>query len=130
MSIELKVKKILEIMGYDFMKDEYLLDFSISKNKNYILNQTNLTEIPEELTEIWVNMSVADFLQVKWSTNTLNIDTIDFTPMVNRIQEGDTTIDMTTSKDGGLTDEDRFLTILNIMRDNQISFSRFRRFKW
>lgn len=122
----------LESMSYQIKPntDNYLLEFSIDKNKNYIMNQTNLVKIPEELMEIWADMSIADFLQTKWATNTLDIDSIDFTPIVSSIQEGDTKIDMATGKDSSISEEGRFLTMLDLMRDNQVSFARFRRFKW
>lgn len=129
MDIKATVIKRLKSIGID-VEDDFLIDFSIDKNKHYILNQTNQVEIPKELFEVWVDRSVADVLQVKYSTNTLDIDSINIEPVISRIQEGDTTVDIATAKDGGLTDEDRFLHLLEELRKPDFSYARFRRFKW
>lgn len=129
--MKLRTIELLKSIGYKYSQsDEFLLNYCIDDSKHYILNRTNLTEVPVELEEVWINRVVAEFLEMKWATNTLDIETIDFSPIVNRIQEGDTTIDIATGKDGGITEEDRFLTLLSTLRDNKYSFARFRKIKW
>lgn len=130
--VKLKTIRRIKGFGYDYQEshDEFLLEHCLDKNENYILNQTNQDVVPRQLYEIWIDRALADFLENRWANNTLNIETIDFSPMLNRIQEGDTTIDIATKKDGGMSDEGRFMMMIQQLRQPDFSYARFRRFKW
>ncbi|MGG0663412.1 hypothetical protein ABE042_04810 [Viridibacillus arvi] len=108
--------------------DEMILNFSIEKVKNHINNQTNLSEIPEALHEIEVDMVVGEFLYSKKSMGQLNIESIDFDAVAKQVQDGDTNTTFAISESS--TPEAQFNEFLNYLRHNETDFVRYRVLLW
>ena len=86
------VKQRLEKIGYEFTEsDDFILNFLIEKVETVIKNNCNISEIPEELKSIAVDMVVGYFLKEKKSTAIETILGLDLTA-IQSIREGDTSV--------------------------------------
>lgn len=108
--------------------DGFLLEYAIQHITNYMNNQTNLTAIPEELFTTAVNMVVGEFLWSKKSMGQLDIETLNFDAPVKQVQDGDTNVVYAVeSKD---STEAKFTAFINQLRMPDISFAKYRVFRW
>lgn len=86
------VKQRLEKIGYEFTEsDDFILNFLIEKVETVIKNNCNISEIPDELKSIAVDMVVGYFLKEKKSTAIETILGLDLTA-IQSIREGDTSV--------------------------------------
>ena len=86
------VKQRLEKIGYEFTEsDDFILNFLIEKVETVIKNNCNISEIPDELKPIAVDMVVGYFLKEKKSTAIETILGLDLTA-IQSIREGDTSV--------------------------------------
>ncbi len=109
-------------------QDELLLNFCIDKVTNHINNQTNLSEIPQGLHEIAVDMVVGEFLYTKKSMGALSVDTLDFDLIAKQVQEGDTnTVFAIEAKN---TPEAQFNAFVAYLQHNEVDFVRYRVLTW
>lgn len=109
-------------------QDEILLNFSIIKVTNHINNQTNLSEIPQGLHEIAVDMVVGEFLYAKKSMGALSIDTLDFELIAKQVQDGDTNVIFAI--DANSTPEAQFNSFIAYLMHNETDFARYRVMLW
>mgnify|MGYP001322719888 CR=1 FL=1 len=87
------VTQRLASFGYTVVQaDDWMLDFIIQKATNHILNNCNITSIPEELHEITVDMAVGEFLMGKKSSGQLDESDIMSSEAVSSIKLGDTQV--------------------------------------
>ncbi len=126
------VKKRLESFGYTVVDaDDWLLNFLIDKVENTIKNDCNVSEIPDGLYQIAVDMVCGEFLQGKKAMGQLNIDGIDVdAAAIKQIQEGDTSVTFAIGE-GSQTPEqriDRFISFLMTYGIGQ--FASYRCMKW
>lgn len=108
--------------------DEVMLFFCITKVTNHINNQTNLSEIPQGLHEIAVDMVVGEFLYAKKSMGTLSVETLDFELIAKQVQDGDTNVMFAI--DVGNTPEAQFNSFTAYLQHNEVDFTRYRVFVW
>lgn len=108
--------------------DEVMLFFCITKVTNHINNQTNLSEIPQGLHEIAVDMTVGEFLFTKKSMGLLDVSSLDFDVVVKQVQEGDTNTVFAVSE--STTPEAQFNAFINYLQHNEIDFVKYRVFTW
>lgn len=108
--------------------DEVMLFFCITKVTNHINNQTNLSEIPQGLHEIAVDMVVGEFLYTKKSMGALSVETLDFEAIVKQIQEGDT--NTVFAIEANSTPEAQFNAFIYYLQHNEADFGRYRVMLW
>ena len=122
------VKKYLKSLGYEVVDgDLFLLDNSIQTVKYEIGNKTNQKKVPEGLKYVWINRSVAEFLNFKLKTNQLDIPSLNFNRIAKEISEGKTKVVFDDSKTTGDKFE-VFLLDMSTYGENEIL--KYRRLVW
>ena len=122
------VKKYLKSLGYEVVDgDLFLLDNSIQTVKYKIGNKTNQRKVPEGLKYVWINRSVAEFLNFKLKTNQLDIPSLNFNRIAKEISEGKTKVVFDDSKTTGDKFE-VFLLSMSTYGENEIL--KYRRLVW
>ena len=122
------VKKYLKSLGYEVVDgDLFLLDNSIQTVKYEIGNKTNQKKVPEGLKYVWINRSVAEFLNFKLKINQLDIPSLNFNRIAKEISEGKTKVVFDDSKTTGDKFE-VFLLGMSTYGENEIL--KYRRLVW
>lgn len=132
MTILEQVKKRLEMFGYTIIEaDELALNFVISKTEMYIKNFCNISEIPEQLNFVWVDMACGEFLFEKKSNGGLTLANLDLSsPAIKTISEGDTSVTYALGE-GSATDEQKLNALIDFLLNNRtIQLYKFRRLAW
>lgn len=122
-----KIIERLKTFGYvyDMQKDEYSLDFAVSKVTWDILNNINCSEIPEGLMYIAIDMACAEFLKIQKGFGML--DNIDFEMIAQNIKLGDTNIQFVNEA----TPEQKFDASINyLLTGYENEFARYRKLVW
>lgn len=124
------IERLTEI-GYEVKEsDTFSLTFCVEKVTNTIKNETNLSEVPDGLSNIAVDMAVGEFLLGKKTFAPDDITGLDLTGVVKDIKEGDTTISFGTGE-STQTPEQRLTTYINyLLNYGKAEFSSYRRLKW
>ena len=87
------VTQRLASFGYTVVQaDDWMLDFIIQKVTNHILNSCNISEIPEGLHQMAVDMVVGEFLMGKKASGQLDESEIMSSEAVTSIKLGDTQV--------------------------------------
>lgn len=87
------VTQRLASFGYIVVQaDDWMLDFIIQKVTNHILNGCNISEIPEGLHQMAVDMVVGEFLMGKKASGQLDESEIMNSEAVTSIKLGDTQV--------------------------------------
>ena len=122
------VKNYLKSLDYEIVDtDLFLLDNAIQTVKYYICNKTNQKKVPEGLKYVWINRSVAEFLNFKLKLNQLNILGLNFNRIAKEISEGKTKVVFDDTKSTG----DKFEVYLtNLLNYGEEEILRFRRLVW
>ncbi|HFL3240303.1 TPA: hypothetical protein ACG3KC_003337 [Clostridioides difficile] len=103
------IEKRLESFGYTLKDgDKWLIDFVREKIENIIKLDCNISEIPNELYNIEVDMIVGEFLFTKKNMGQLDIESLNFEAVEKSISEGDTKVDFAISQ----TPEQRFDSLI------------------
>ena len=126
-----RAKERLESFGYVLKDgDEVILNFSIQKVENTIKNDCNISSIPDGLTNVAVDMAIAEFLTAKKTFSPDDIAGLDLGFAVKQIQEGDTNTVFAIGE-GTLTPEQRLTAFLNyLLTRGRDEFSCYRRLRW
>ena len=126
-----RVKTRLQSFGYVLQDgDEVILIFSIEKVTNTIKNDCNVSEIPDGLMNIAIDMVVGEFLTVKKTFSPNDIAGLDLDYVVKQLQEGDKNTVFATGE-GSLTAEQRLNNLLNyLLTYGRDEFSCYRRIRW
>lgn len=126
-----RVKTRLQSFGYVLQDgDEVILIFSIEKVTNTIKNDCNVSEIPDGLMNITIDMVVGEFLTVKKTFSPNDIAGLDLDYAVKQLQEGDKNTVFATGE-GSLTAEQRLNNLLNyLLTYGRDEFSCYRRIRW
>lgn len=124
------IERLTEI-GYEVKEsDTFSLTFCVEKVTNTIKNETNLSEVPDGLSNIAVDMAVGEFLLGKKTFAPDDITGLDLTGVVKEIKEGDTTTSFGIGE-STQTPEQRLTTYINyLLNYGKAEFSSFRRLKW
>lgn len=126
-----RVKTRLQSFGYVLQDgDEVILIFSIEKVTNTIKNDCNVSEIPDGLMNITIDMVVGEFLTVKKTFSPNDIAGLDLDYAVKQLQEGDKNTVFATGE-GSSTAEQRLNNLLNyLLTYGRDEFSCYRRIRW
>ena len=108
--------------------DENLLAFAIEKVEFYIQARTNLKLVPDELTNVAVDMVVGEFLSTKHSMGQLDLSSINFEAVTKQVQDGDTTVTFAVSD--SYSPEALFNRFIEVMRHGEVKWSDYRVVKW
>ena len=93
-----QVKERLKSLGYEVVEIDYFgLQFAVQKAEQYIKHFCNISEIPDCLSHVWIDMAAGDFLLTKKTVGQLSSMQIE--PIVKKIQEGDTTVEYAATVD-------------------------------
>lgn len=120
------VLKRLETLGYECAEgDEFLTAFSIQKIENTIKNECNVTEIPDGLKYIAVDMICGEILLNKKQTNLLG-DNFSIDSALKSIKLGDTTVQLDDE-----SDESKLNVLINhLINYGTDEFICYRKLKW
>lgn len=124
-----KVKQRLETIGCSTKdEEEWAINFIMQKVESEVRTECNLSDIPEGLENVVIDMVVGEFLLNKKSTGSLEGINID--AAVKQIKEGDTSITYAIG-DGDGTPEKRLDIFINyLISHGRSSFASYRRLKW
>ena len=86
----------LDSFGYEVKEeDAWMIGFEMQKVENHIKNECNISEIPEGLIQVAVDMVCGEFLLQLISLGKLN--DIQITQTLSSVKLGDTTVSYSTS---------------------------------
>lgn len=98
------VEKRLEAIGYSVAEfDETVISYIVDTVVSDFLVDTNLTELPEEVKPILSDVVCGKFLQLKRSSNQLDIGTLDFNAITS-VSMGDTSVSYGANDDSARFD--------------------------
>lgn len=125
-----EVVDLISAMGITLTDgDDYLLSFSAGYVEQEIKNACNVAEVPEGLYKVAVGLIVSRFLTAKKAKFTEDeVASMDFTPMLKELSEGDTKqVWDTGSGSSAMQRLDLFIAALESGRSQ---FITYRRLKW
>lgn len=125
------VEKRLESFGYEVKaEDKIALGFAVEKAVNTVKNDCNVSEVPEGLMNIAVDMAVGEFLSTKKAFAPSDIAGLDLDFAVKQIQTGDTNTVFAVG-DGSLTPEQRLDGFINrLLTYGRSEFACYRKIRW
>lgn len=125
--IELVLKR-LDSFGCEIREsDTWLIGFSIQKVENTIKNECNISDIPDRLINIEVDMACGEFLLAEKQCGHLEIEGLDLTGAVSSIKEGDTQVNF----ESGSSDEAKFNSLVNhLLNDGRGELVCYRKIQW
>ena len=102
------------LLGYNYalQDDDKLFDIILPKNLQNLKNILNRKEVPDELYYVFLCRCVGEYLNTKYSTNTLNIDTLNFEPMLASLTEGGVSMSFK-----GNTNQETFSNVVQRLMD-------------
>lgn len=122
------VTERLASFGYTVVQaDDWMLDFIIQKAINHILNNCNITSIPEELHEIAVDMAVGEFLMGKKASGQLDESDIMSSEAVSSIKLGDTQVNFGEDRTASQQVDS---LIVFLMKGYESDLTSYRVMKW
>lgn len=117
------VIKRLQGLGFSVTEnDNWILNFCVDKVENHIKNNCNVSEVPQGLHEVAVDLICGEYLQGKFNAGQLG----DYTQAISKIKEGDTDITFVS----GTSEVELLKTLINTLCSREIDFAAYRRFKW
>lgn len=106
------LKNMLLGYNYTLQDEDKLFDIILPKNLQNLKNILNRKEVPDELYYVFLCRCVGDYLNTKYSTNTLNIDTLNFEPMLASLTEGGVSMSF-----NGNTNQETFSKVVQRLMD-------------
>lgn len=121
--------ELIEAMGYAATDEDLtLIDLCARKIEQEIKNACNVSSVPLGLYKCASGLVVADFLTLKRADGKLDVDSLNFEPVLKQIKEGDTEIVYATESIS--SGEQRFKQFLEYCRRGREQFIAYRRLKW
>ena len=108
--------------------DFNLLAFAIEKVEFYILARTNLKLIPDELTNVAIDMAIGEFLFAKHASGQLDLSHINFEAVIKQVQDGDTNVTYAVSD--SYSPEAMFNLFIERLRHGEVKWSDYRVLTW
>ena len=128
--MEEKLNELLTALGLTEKVDDPLTVYVLSSVTERLLNETNLTVLPDGLACLGAELALGELLRLKKSMGLLDIEGLDLDAAVKSIQEGDTNITF-ASGEGSLTPEQRLdVLIARLTADRSREILRYRRLVW
>lgn len=123
-----KVKERLKSFGYEVTEeDSFALAFGIEKVAQSIKNECNQPEVPCELEYVHIDWVCSDFLEMKYSSGLLNLESLDLGAALASVTEGDVSV----SFDNALSDDARFQILLKRLSETgKDELLCFRKLRW
>ena len=106
------LKNMLLGYNYTLQDNDKLFDIILHKNLQNLKNILNRKEVPDELYYVFLCRCVGEYLNTKYSTNTLNIDTLNFEPMLASLTEGGVSMSFK-----GNTNQETFSNVVQRLMD-------------
>ncbi len=131
MTIDSKdVVERLNTLGYNLNEgDAVTLQFAINGTEQYIKNFCNISEIPNELYYVAVDMAAGTLLKTKQSIGINVCENIDYSAAgVSSIKEGDLTINFSTGDSNSTTN--LFSALLKKLCNRDAELIAFRKLRW
>lgn len=125
-----QVIDVLKLIGYSAVSDEEktLIEYMKDVTEREILNQCNITEVPEELDMVVINRTCGAFLEAKSAVGTL-ATTLNIDMVAKKIVEGDTTVEFATSD--SLTPQKALNNFIrNLKEYGKRDVAAFRKMRW
>ena len=126
------IKKRLESFGYSAVpENEAALAFAFKKASDVCKNDCNVSEVPEGLETIVIDMAVGEFLLALKTFNPSNLSNVglSFDSAVKELSEGDTRISFAT--EGNKSDEQKLDIMIDLLINGRRSeFACYRRLRW
>lgn len=123
------VVDLVTAMGYTLTTgDDYLLSFSAGYVEQEIKNACNVPEVPEGLYKVAMGLILSRFLTTKKAKHEVDASTLDFSPMLKELSEGDTKQVWDTSS--GSSAEQRLDLFIAALENGRNQFITYRRLKW
>lgn len=122
-----KVTERLESLGYIAESlDEAALRYDIDKTESDLKARTNLSEVPEGLLYVWIDMAAGLFLYDKKAVGALG-ESYDFAAAVKSVSEGDTSV---TFGDASTVDDQFNALLAKMINPSADIIARYRRMVW
>lgn len=123
--MEEEVKNRLASFGYTATAaDDWILGFCIEKVEAHIKNSCNVSEVPQGLRSVAVDMACGEFLYgKKQSGQSVGIE---FEAVVKQITEGDTTVTFDTSASA----EAKYDALVQYLLHSEVDFAAYRCIRW
>lgn len=112
---------------YDVATDLIGLTFAMNKAEQSIFNFCNITELPEGLVYVAIDMACAEFLKAKYDVGLLDINSLDLSGAVTSIKEGDTQVNFSA----GHSPAENFSAFLDsLLNGRKEDLLRYRKLVW
>ncbi len=122
-----KVTGRLESLGYIVESlDTAALRYDIDKAESDLKARTNLSELPEGLLYVWIDMAAGLFLSDRKAVGALG-ESYDFAAAVKSVSEGDTSV---TFGDASTVDNQFNALLAKMIHPNADIIARYRRLVW
>ena len=120
----------LTALGYNLEEGDTLtLQGKILKAEQHIKNFCNISEVPEELYYVAVDMVAGEFLKEKLATGTKTCEGVDFeNDNIKQITEGDVSI--TYNSDNSNSATARYNALIDSLCNRDSELLAFRRLRW
>ncbi|MER2006714.1 MAG: hypothetical protein ABS939_04605 [Psychrobacillus sp.] len=105
-----------------------MISFAIQKVEFYIQARTNLKLIPDELTNVAIDMAIGEFLFTKYASGQLDISHINFEAVIKQVQDGDTNVTYAVSD--SYSPEAMFNLFIERLRHGEVKWSDYRVIRW
>lgn len=127
-SLTESVLKRLDSFGYTLSEaDVYAIAFCVQKVEDSVKNDCNVSEIPEGLMNIAVDMVCGEMLGTLYRTGKLSLDALDLDGAIASVSAGDTSV----SFDSAMSDDGKFTTLVQSLQGaGRGEFACYRKIKW
>lgn len=127
-SLTESVLKRLDSFGYEIKTDDsFLIGFSIEKVEQTIENECNVTEVPERLINIAVDMVCGEVLSCKHRVGQLELSMLDLDGALESVKVGNATV----SFDNNTSDEIKLNTLISMLSNaGRGQFACYRKINW
>ena len=127
-SLTESVLKRLDSLGYEVTEnDAFAIGFGVQKVENSIKNDCNVSEVPEGLMNIAVDMVCGEVLSVKYKAGLLELSSLDLDGALSSVTVGGATV----SFDNNTSDAAKFNTLVSLLiNGGRGEFACYRRIKW
>ena len=127
-SLTESVLKRLDSFGYTPSEDDvFVIGFSVQKIENSIKNDCNVSEVPEGLLNIAVDMVCGEILSVKYKTGQLELSSLDLDGALASVTVGGASV----SFDNNTSDDGKLNTLVQLLQNSgRGEFACYRSIKW
>ena len=127
-SLTESVLKRLDSLGYEATEnDAFVIGFGMQKVENSIKNDCNVSEIPEGLTNIAVDMVCGEVLSVKYRAGQLELSSLDLDSDIASVTVGGASV----SFDNNVSNVGKFNALISLLTESgRGEFACYRKIKW